>query len=125
MKYQVGEIIFREEPITINKDKEAIEIIVNNTGDRSIQVCSHYHFFESNLALKFDREKAFGMRLDIPSGTAVRFEPGEDKKVSLVPYAGKKRVIGFMGVTMGDVTDPRVKEQAFMRMNKLEKGGNK
>lgn len=125
MKYQVGEIIFQEEPITINKDKEAIEIVVNNTGDRSIQVCSHYHFFESNLALKFDREKAFGMRLDIPSGTAVRFEPGEDKKVSLVPYAGKKKVIGFMGVTMGAITDPKVKEQALMRMNKLEKGGSK
>lgn len=122
MNYKVGEIIFKDEQITINENKKAVEITVNNEGDRSIQVCSHYHFFESNLALKFDREKAFGMRLDIPSGTAVRFEPGEDKKVSLVPYGGKRKVIGFMGVTMGEADDVKVKASALEKMKKLEEG---
>lgn len=125
MKYQIGEFILKDDPITLNEGKETVEIPVTNNGDRCIQVCSHYHFFESNLALAFDREKAFGMRLDIPSGTAVRFEPGEEKKVRLVPFAGRKRVIGFKGVTMGDVTDPEVRENALSRMEQLLRGGGK
>lgn len=125
MNYKVGEIIFKDEPITINEKKPTIELIVNNTGDRSVQVCSHFHFFEVNPALKFDREKAIGMRLDIPSGTAVRFEPGEDKKVSLVPYMGAKRVIGFRGLTMGDVTDEKVRTQALKNWEKFVNGGEK
>ena len=122
METQIGEIILKDEPIIINEGKETVEILVTNNGDRTIQVCSHYHFFESNLALAFDREQAFGRRLDIPSGTAVRFEPGESKKVSLVPYAGAKRVIGFMGATMGDVTDPEVKQAALAKMERLIAG---
>ncbi len=123
MKYQVGEIIYKNDPIIINQGKPVVELVVTNMGDRSIQVCSHYHFFESNLALKFDREKAFGLRLDIPSGTAIRFEPGEEKKVRLIPYAGEQKVIGFMGLTMGKVTDAQVKERALQKLNQLEKGG--
>ncbi|MEG1930693.1 MAG: urease subunit beta [Anaerovorax sp.] len=122
MNYKVGEIIYKKEPITINEGRPVTEMIVTNMGDRSIQVCSHYHFFESNLALKFNREQAFGKRLDIPSGTAVRFEPGEEKKISLVPYAGGQRLVGFMGVTMGVVTDPDVKAKALKKMKELEGG---
>jgi urease beta subunit len=125
MKYQIGEIILKDDPIIINEGKETVEIFVTNNGDRCIQVCSHYHFFETNFALAFDREKAFGKRLDIPSGTAVRFEPGEEKKISLVPFAGDKKVIGFKGLTMGDVTDPVVKKAALSKMEQLLKGGGK
>ena len=123
MKYQIGEFILKDEPIIINEGKEAVEIFVTNNGDRCIQICSHFHFFETNFALEFDREKSFGKRLDIPSGTAVRFEPGERKKISLVPYAGQKKVIGFKGLTMGDVTDPEVKKAALSKMEQLLKGG--
>lgn len=125
MKYKIGEIIFKEEPITLNENKEAVTLVVNNTGDRAIQVCSHYHFFEANLALKFDREKAYGMRLDVPSGNAVRFEPGMDKEISLVPYGGKQKVIGFLGAVMGEITDPSVKEKALEKMKSLQEGEEK
>ncbi len=117
MKYQIGQIIFAKDPIVINEGRDTVELIVNNTGDRSIQVCSHYHFFEANMALKFDREKAFGYRLDIPAGNAVRFEPGEDKKVTLVTYKGREHLYGFMGMTMGDIHDPQVKKAAIEKMN--------
>lgn len=119
MKYEIGQFILKDDLITINEGKEITEIIVTNTGDRSIQICSHYHFFEVNPALRFDREKAFGKRLDIPSGTAARFEPGEDKSIRLVPFGGKKRLIGFMGATMGDVTDPAVKKAALTKIGQL------
>lgn len=117
MKYEVGQIIFAKDPIVVNEGRDTIELVVNNTGDRTIQVCSHYHFFEANMALRFDREKAFGYRLDIPAGTAVRFEPGEDKKVSLVTYRGEGNLYGFMGMTMGNIHDPKVKEAAIAKMN--------
>jgi urease beta subunit len=123
MKYRVGEVIYKKEPIIVNDGLDAIEILVKNSGDRCVQVCSHYHFFEANLALKFDREKAFGRRLDIPAGTAVRFEPGESKSVSLVPFRGSRTAIGFLGVTMGDTKDPKVKEAALNKLNQLLKGG--
>ena len=116
MKYQIGEIIFKDEPVIINEGKETVEIFVTNNGDRCIQICSHYHFFESNFALEFDREKAFGLRLDIPSGTAVRFEPGEQKKVSLVTYAGAQKLIGFKGLANGVVTDPEVKKAGLLKL---------
>lgn len=116
MKYQVGQILFAEDPVVINEGRDTVELIVNNTGDRSIQVCSHYHFFEANISLRFDREKAFGYRLDIPAGTAVRFEPGENKKVKLVPYRGNEILYGFMGMTMGDIHDPEIKRAAIENM---------
>jgi urease subunit beta len=89
------------EDIVLNQDRAAIIIKVANTGDRPIQVGSHYHFAESNSALQFDRKAALGYRLDIPAGTAVRFEPGQSREVSLVPYAGARIVYGFQKAVMG------------------------
>lgn len=115
----IGQIFYAEEPIVLNPGLKTVELLVNNTGDRPVQIGAHYHFFEVNSALDFDREKAFGMRLDIPSGTAVRFEPGEEKKVQLVEYAGKKVAYGFNGLTMGSVTDPVVKKRALENAKKF------
>ena len=98
-----GEIVTAEGTVTINEGREAVTLEVANTGDRPVQVGSHYHFAETNAALAFDRDAAKGMRLDIPAGTAVRFEPGQRREVSLVPYAGDRRVMGFNGQTMGNV----------------------
>ena len=123
MKYKIGEVIYKKEPIIINEGLDAVEIIIKNSGDRCIQVCSHYHFFEANLALEFEREKAFGRRLDIPAGTAVRFEPGESKSISLVPFRGDHKAIGFLGITMGDTKDPKVKEEALRKLDLFVKGG--
>lgn len=94
-----GEVIVKDEDIILNKNKRTTQIKVSNHGDRAVQVGSHFHFFEVNRQLKFDREKAFGMRLDIPSGTAIRFEPGEEKEVSLVEIGGNKVIVGFNNLT--------------------------
>ena len=96
-----GELIAAPGEIELNVGAPTTTIDVANTGDRPIQVGSHYHFFETNPALKFDRAKARGMRLDIPAGTAVRFEPGQTRSVNLVSYAGKREVYGFRGDIMG------------------------
>jgi len=96
-----GEIITAPGEIEINTGRTAVTVEVANTGDRPIQVGSHFHFFETNAALKFDRAKARGCRLDIPAGTAVRFEPGQTRKVALVPYEGKRIVHGFQGKIEG------------------------
>ena len=98
-----GEIITVDGNITLNEGRTPIALTVANTGDRPVQVGSHYHFFEVNPALSFDRAPARGMRLDIPSGTAIRFEPGQSREVQLIPYAGARRVIGFRGAVMGDL----------------------
>jgi urease subunit beta len=90
-----GELLPAEGEIELNAGKPTITLAVANTGDRPIQVGSHYHFFEVNAALSFDRGQARGMRLDIPAGTAVRFEPGDERDVTLVPLAGERRVYGF------------------------------
>ena len=90
-----GEIIPRPGEIELNAGRETVQIEVANTGDRPIQVGSHYHFCETNAALRFDRAKARGFRLDIPAGTATRFEPGQSREVRLVAYAGARRVVGF------------------------------
>ena len=96
-----GEIFPTTGDIVLNKDRAAIIIKVANTGDRPIQVGSHYHFAEINSALRFDRKVALGYRLDIPAGTAVRFEPGQSREVSLVPYVGARLVYGFNKAVMG------------------------
>ena len=96
-----GEIITTDSQITLNKDRDFITIKVANTGDRPIQVGSHYHFTETNIALDFDREITKGMRLDIPSGTAVRFEPGQIKDVDLIPFSGDRKIYGFNKKIMG------------------------
>lgn len=98
-----GEILAAEGEIELNADRPAVTLSVANTGDRPIQVGSHYHFFETNEALDFERDKALGRRLDIPAGTAVRFEPGQTREVTLVPYAGARRVFGFNGKVMGEL----------------------
>lgn len=96
-----GEIITPEGEIELNAGKLQIRVSVANTGDRPIQVGSHYHFYEVNTALRFDREATKGMRLDIPAGTAVRFEPGDEKEVALVPFAGSREVYGFNNLVDG------------------------
>ena len=98
-----GEIIISDNELEINSGSEAIEIEVSNAGDRPIQVGSHYHFFETNVLLKFEREKSRGMRLDIISGTAIRFEPGQSKTVNLIPFQGDRKVYGFNKKIMGDL----------------------
>ena len=109
-----GEVIPKNEDITLNKNKRTITIKVSNHGDRAVQVGSHFHFFEVNKQLKFDREKAFGMRLDIPAGTAVRFEPGEEKEVHLVEVGGNKVIVGFNNLTNARINKDNLK-------NSLEK----
>ena len=98
-----GEIITEEGEIELNSSREKIEIEVANTGDRPIQVGSHYHFYETNAALQFDRDSTRGFRLDIPAGTAVRFEPGQSRRVDLVKYAGFQAIYGFNAQVMGKV----------------------
>ncbi len=98
-----GEIITQPGDIELNAGRIAITLTVANTGDRPVQVGSHYHFFEVNPALSFDRAAARGHRLDIPAGTAIRFEPGQERSVQLIPYAGARRVVGFRGEVMGDL----------------------
>ena len=98
-----GEILCAQGEIVLNEGREGLELDVANTGDRPIQVGSHYHFAETNPALDFDRNAARGMRLDIAAGTAIRFEPGQGRSVSLVPFAGARRIIGFRGEIQGEV----------------------
>ena len=100
-----GEIIPAEGDIELNAGCEVITLVVANQGDRPIQVGSHYHFFETNPALSFDRDKARGFRLDIPAGTAVRFEPGQLREIHLVPFSGLGRVYGFRQAIMGDLKE--------------------
>jgi urease subunit beta len=96
-----GELFLKDDDIELNKGRKSLALTVANTGDRPIQVGSHYHFFETNPALKFDRKKARGMRLDIPAGTAIRFEPGQTRDVTLIALAGKRTVYGFRQDIMG------------------------
>jgi len=105
-----GEIIPARKEITINEGKNTTTLKVANTGDRAIQVGSHYHFFEANKALNFDREKAYGMHLDIASGTSVRFEPGEEKEVNLVGFGGTQRIFGFNAITEAKKNDTTIKK---------------
>jgi len=98
-----GEIIPEQGEIELNLGKEVITITVSNSGDRPVQVGSHYHFFEANKALIFDREITFGMRLDIPAGTAIRFEPGDTTDIKLVPFSGLRNVYGFNSLVNGSL----------------------
>ncbi|MEI6799694.1 MAG: urease subunit beta [Pseudomonadota bacterium] len=98
-----GEVFPAQGDIILNADRSAITLLVANTGDRPVQVGSHYHFAETNPGLSFDRDAAHGMRLDIPAGTAVRFEPGQTREVNLVPYGGLRKVYGFNAKVMGDL----------------------
>jgi urease beta subunit len=108
-----GEYRLRNEPIVINDGRPTVTLAVTNRGDRPIQVGSHCHFFEVNRALAFDRRQAYGMRLDVAAGTAVRFEPGDTREVVLVPIGGARRVVGLNGRVNGGLDDASVRERAL------------
>ena len=108
-----GEVILGQGDIEAFRGRQTVEITVANTGDRPIQVGSHCHFFEANRALTFDRARAYGFRLQIPAGTAVRFEPGEEKRVTLVAFGGKRMAYGINGLTNGWLDDPQIKAKAL------------
>jgi urease beta subunit len=106
--------------IEINAGRESVTLKVTNTGDRPVQIGSHFHFFEVNRAIRFEREKAWGMHLDIPAGTGVRFEPGETKRVTLVAYAGGRQIHGFNGLVNGGLDAPQTKIDALARLKERE-----
>lgn len=113
-----GEYFIREEDVVCNEGREITKIVVVNTGDRPIQVGSHYHFFEVNKMMEFDRAKAFGKRLNIIASTAVRFEPGEEKEVALVPYAGLRKIYGHNDLANGETISEEAKAAAVKKMEK-------
>ena len=101
--------------VQLNENRRTATVTVSNTGDRPIQVGSHFHFFETNKALRFDRERSYGMRPDIPAGTSVRFEPGDEREVGLVAIGGRRIVKGLNGLTEGALDDPEVRNAALRR----------
>ena len=111
-----GEYILAEGSIECNKGRATARVKVVNTGDRPVQVGSHFHFFEVNRQMEFDREKAFGMRLNIAAGTAVRFEPGEEKEVELVSFGGHKKVVGFNNLVDGETGNNSIKNAALEKI---------
>jgi urease subunit beta len=114
-----GEYFVGAEDIECNVGRDTIAVAVVNTGDRPVQIGSHFHFFEINRQLEFDREKAFGMRLNIAAGTAVRFEPGEEKEVELVAIGGNKKIFSINNLVDGNITDEAVKEKALGKLSSL------
>ncbi|KQB39394.1 urease subunit beta [Flavobacterium aquidurense] len=114
-----GEIFIKEGDIILNEYRETTSIKVVNTGDRPIQIGSHFHFFEVNKAMEFDRKAAFCMRLNIPAGTAVRFEPGEHKEVNLVKIGGNRKIIGLNNLVNGDANSSQNKKLALQLVDKL------
>jgi len=114
-----AEYFIENEYITLNSGRKQVAIKVSNTGDRPVQVGSHFHFFEVNKCLEFVRKETFGMRLDIPSGTAVRFEPGEEKEITLTEFAGNMAVFGLNGLTSGSLEDKEVFGKAMKKAAKL------
>ncbi|MSQ77923.1 MAG: urease subunit beta [Nitrospiraceae bacterium] len=114
-----GEVLLGQGDVVALEGRQTVEVTVANTGDRPVQVGSHCHFFEANRALRFDREKAFGFRLQVPAGTAVRFEPGEEKRVTLVAFGGNRIVYGINGLTDGKLDDPQVRSRALAKAAEL------
>lgn len=115
-----GEIFVKEGTIICNAGRETVKLKVTNTGDRPIQVGSHFHFFEVNKAMSFDREKSFGKRLNIVASTAVRFEPGEEKEVELVAIGGNKKAMGFNNLVDGSVDSETQKKESLAKANELK-----
>lgn len=111
-----GEYLLAESSLELCPDRPRMRVVVRHTGDRPVQVGSHFHFFEVNRALAFDREAAYGMRLDLPAGTAVRFEPGEEKEVDLIAFGGARCVFGHNGLVEGALDDPAVRTEAGSRL---------
>src|SRR5579871_7018140 len=120
-----GEYLFDGEAIELNAGRPTCTLRVTNTGDRPVQVGSHFHFFEVNRALVFDRAAAYGMRLDLPAGTAVRIEPGEIKTVRLVALGGKRQVYGGSALVMGALDEPAVRQRSMERMQQGKFGNEK
>ncbi|GAA0251139.1 urease subunit beta [Actinomadura nitritigenes] len=110
--------MFGDGEIELNAGQRRETLTVHNTGDRAVQIGSHFHFFEVNRAMSFDRDKSFGMRLDIPAGTAVRFEAGDTKEVQLVEYGGGLRIVGFGGLLDGSVRSSAARREALVRLRK-------
>ena len=108
-----GEYILAKDDIECNVGRKTVALTVVNTGDRPVQIGSHFHFFEVNRQVKFEREKAYGMRLNIAAGTAVRFEPGEEKEVELVEFGGNKKIFGFNNLVDGSIDDEAIKAKAL------------
>ncbi len=119
IEQKIGQFILLDEPVMINENRKSCEIVVANNGERTIQIGSHFHFFEVNKALTFNRELAFCMHLDIPSGTAVRFSPGQVRTVRLVEYGGSRMIVGFNGLTNGCADDDGIRTKAFEKARKL------
>lgn len=113
-KYQHG-----SDEIEINAGRDSVTLTVSNTGDRAVQVGSHFHFFEINKAMLFERERAYGMHLDIPAGTGVRFEPGDTKQVTLTAYAGTRHIVGFNNLVNGGLDSEDTRTRAIARMKEL------
>ncbi|GAB1333282.1 urease subunit beta [Streptomyces sennicomposti] len=111
--------LYGDDPVEINSGRARVALTVANTGDRAVQIGSHYHFFEVNRALRFDREAAYGMHLDIPSGTAVRFEPGDTREVELVAFGGTRRLVGFAGLVNGGLNADDTRRTALRRARQL------
>lgn len=110
-----GESLPAEGELEYNENRQTVNLTVANTGDRPVMVGSHFHFFEANRALSFDREAAYGMRLNLPGGSYVRFEPGDEHELELVAFAGNRVIHGFNGLTEGSLDDPQVREAALRR----------
>jgi urease subunit beta len=113
-----GEYVLSSEPVICNENRKTVKIKVKNSGDRPCQIGSHTHFFEVNKALEFPREKAYGFRLNIPAGTGIRFEPGDEKEVELCELAGSRIVYGFNGLTMGGLKSSHIKVSALEKAKK-------
>ena len=111
--------LYGDDPVEINAGRAKTRLTVSNTGDRAVQVGSHYHFFEVNRALEFDRERAYGMHLDLPAGTATRFEPGDTREVDLTAYAGHRRLVGFSGLVDGGLGSADTRVRALCRAAEL------
>jgi urease beta subunit len=111
-----GEYLIDGPDLELNAGRPVVTLKVNNTGDRPVQIGAHYHFFEVNKALVFDRTQAYGMRLDLPAGTSARFEPGDIKEVKLVPYGGRRVVYGFNALVNGRLDDTYTRETSIQRM---------
>jgi urease subunit beta len=116
-----GEYFLKSDPIELNAGRPTVRVEVTNRGDRPVQVGSHCHFFEVNRELAFDRASAYGMRLNVPAGTAVRFEPGDTREVELVAIGGDRIVIGLSGLTQGRLDDDRVRRDALAAVGKFAK----
>ena len=111
-----GEYFLGSDPVECNAGRATVRVVVVNTGDRPVQIGSHFHFFEVNRQMEFDREQAFGMRLNIPAATAVRFEPGEEKEVELVAFGGNKKLYGFNNLVDSDTSSVEVKRSALEKI---------